>query len=268
MLDRVADEQGIGLRFTDYREMLERKEIDVVFIATPHFLHYQMIMDALRAGKHVLCEKPLAMNRGEAEEMVRTADGLGLKLGCHYNRRQTAQVKLLKDIVSRDVLGEVYAVNIKWMARYTGFMFSPNSAWRTEKSKAGEGILIGSGSHMIDAAFTIMGSHDIQSISANISSRLTGLEVDDIIATRKNRVVSVSFKKAYMPADGKEVLETGKFTNWLGNGCHPISFLLSVGGKVKSVTTLCGSRGQGSVILEFENGIMRNLHLADGPQLV
>lgn len=179
VLERVANQHGIGLRFTDYKEMLAYKEIDVVFIATPHFLHYQMTMDALKAGKHVFCEKPLAMNRQEAEEMVKTAAQMGLKLGCHYNRRQTALVKLLKDIVSRNVLGEIYAANIKWMARYTDFMFSPDSAWRTVKSKAGGGILIGRGSHMIDAAFYILGNNNVQSISANISSLLTGLEVDD-----------------------------------------------------------------------------------------
>lgn len=123
---------------------------------------------------------------------------------------------------------------------------------------------------------------------------MTVEEVEKMIAARKDRVVSVGFKKAYMPAavkareiagsakyggvtsmlavypmnmpaNGEAILEKREFTNWLGNGCHPISFLLSIGGKVGAVTTLCGSKGQGCVILEFENGIIGNLHLADGP---
>lgn len=179
VLNSTADRYGIEFRFTDYRKMLEDKEIDAVFIATPHFLHYRMTLDALQAGKHVFCEKPLAMNGNEAREMAETAARKGLILSCHYNRRQSPAVKLLKDAADKDILGEIYAVNVKWMARYTPFMFSPDSAWRTVKSRAGGGILIGRGSHMIDAVLYIMGSPAVKSVSANISSRLTGLEVDD-----------------------------------------------------------------------------------------
>lgn len=120
-------------------------------------------------------------------------------------------------------------------------------------------------------------------------------EVRQLLAAGKDCVVSVGFKKAYMPAavkareiaaspkygglksmlavypmampaNGREVLEKREFTNWLGNGCHPLSFLLSVGGKVRRVTSCCGQQGQGSVILEFENGVVGTLFLADGPQ--
>lgn len=119
-------------------------------------------------------------------------------------------------------------------------------------------------------------------------------EVRGLIQARKDRIVSVGFKKACMPAtvkareiafgpeyggaesilavypmslpkEGKKVLEKGEFTNWLGNGCHPLSFMISLGGPVHAVTALCGKTGHGSVILEFENGMMGNLHLADGP---
>ena len=179
VLQRNAKQHDIRFCFTDYTKMLQNKEIDVVFIATPHFLHYKMTMDALRAGKHVFCEKPLAMNHGEAEEMNAQAEAKGLLLSCHYNRRQSALVKLLKEVADRQTFGGIYAVHVKWMARYTPFMFSEDSAWRREKAKAGGGILIGRGSHMIDAVLYIMDYPGIKSVSANISSRLTGLEVDD-----------------------------------------------------------------------------------------
>ena len=101
VLNRAADKHRIPLRFTDYKKMLEDEKIDAVFIATPHFLHYRMTMDALQAGKHVFCEKPLAMNAKEAKEMVETAAERGLILSCHYNRRQSSLVKLLKDAVNK-----------------------------------------------------------------------------------------------------------------------------------------------------------------------
>lgn len=199
VLLRSAQQHNIQNCYTDYRELLGVSEIDAVLIATPHFLHHQMTMDALEAGKHVFCEKPLAMNSREAGEMTALAEEKGLRLSCHYNRRQSALVKLLKDVVQRRILGEVYAVNIKWMARYTPFLFSPDSAWRTEKAKAGGGILIGRGSHMIDAVLYMLGCTALRSVSANVASRLTGLEIDDycLLVMRMENGAMVTIEASY-----------------------------------------------------------------------
>ena len=179
VLQRVADAQGVEKRYAHYRDMLTDEDINAVFIATPHFLHYRMTLDALHAGKHVFCEKPLAMNAAEADEMAALAREKGLKLTCHYNRRQSTAVKALLDANRRGLFGDVYAMNVKWMARYTAFMFAENSTWRIQKEKAGGGILIGRGSHMIDAALYILGRPKIETVNAVVSSRLTGFEVDD-----------------------------------------------------------------------------------------
>jgi predicted dehydrogenase len=119
-------------------------------------------------------------------------------------------------------------------------------------------------------------------------------EVEEMIRHRHDRVVVVGFKKAFMPAaykareiaaspnygalrsclavypmtvpsDGAKVLAERRFTNWLGNGVHPLSFLISVGGPVGAVTVRTGSEGHGACILEFENGVVGTLHLASGP---
>ena len=182
VLQRVSDAEGVGARYADYREMLKDPAIDAVFIATPHFLHHRMTLDALNAGKHVFCEKPLAMNCAEATEMARLARQKGLLLGCHFNRRQSAAVKMLRQAREDGAFGEVYALNAQWMARCTAFMFAESSSWRVRKDQAGGGILIGRGSHMIDAALYILGMPKVASVSANVSSRLTGFEVDDYAA--------------------------------------------------------------------------------------
>jgi predicted dehydrogenase len=175
----AADQNGVSQVFSDYHELLACQDVEAVFIATPHFLHHAMTMDALRAGKHVFCEKPLAITAAHAQEMASTARTLGLTLSCHYNRRQSAPVKLLRDLNQRGLLGEVYALNARWMARWTGFMFDKNTSWRTSRAKAGGGILIGRGSHMLDAALYILGHPQIKAINAQVSSKLTGFEVDD-----------------------------------------------------------------------------------------
>lgn len=118
-------------------------------------------------------------------------------------------------------------------------------------------------------------------------------EVTDMISHRKDKVCVVGFKKAFMPStekaieifsiesysplrsilavypmsvppDGEKVLENREFTNWLANGCHPISLMMAVGGKVSAVTVHRGKNGGGACILEFANGVFGNFHLAEG----
>jgi predicted dehydrogenase len=120
-------------------------------------------------------------------------------------------------------------------------------------------------------------------------------EVEAMIAERGDRVAVVGFKKAFMPAaqkakevvrsaefgalhsllavyptslpgNGQAVLEARKFQNWLGNGCHPLSLLMAVGGKVAAVTSHLAPNGRGVVLLEFADGAVGNFHLASGPQ--
>ncbi len=185
----IAEKYHIPYIYVDYKEMLKNQEIDAVFIATPHFLHYDMTMDALRAGKHVLCEKPLAITSKDAYEMAAFAKEKGLLLSCDYNRRETCHVKMIHDLIQKDALGEIYSIKLKWMSRHTNFMFDPNSGWRISKAKAGGGILIGRGSHMLDAGLFLMGNPKVKSVRANVNSKLSGFEVDDyafLAATLEN----------------------------------------------------------------------------------
>ncbi len=120
-------------------------------------------------------------------------------------------------------------------------------------------------------------------------------EVEHMIAARGDRIGAVGFKKGFtqgvakareffvdgryapirsilgvypmdVPADGATILETRKVTNWLSNGCHPLSFFVAVGGPVRAVTTFRGKEGGGACVLEFESGAIGNLHLASGAQ--
>lgn len=120
-------------------------------------------------------------------------------------------------------------------------------------------------------------------------------EIEEMICHRKDRAVVVGFKKIFMPSaqkvieilksgrykslesilaiypcslpkDGRVIMQNNVLTRWLENGCHPLSLMLSVGGEVGAVTTKRGFQAGTAVILEFENGILGNLHLASGPQ--
>ena len=165
----------------DYRDLLVQP-IDAVFIATPHFLHHRMTMDALRAGKHVLCEKPLALTWQHAHEMARTARSAGRFLGCHYNQRAGFPTLVIREALAKGLLGEVYRFNAAWMARHTAFMFDPVTTWRQSREKSGGGILIGRGSHLIDAVLYMLGHPPVQCVYATVANRITGYEVEDLAA--------------------------------------------------------------------------------------
>jgi len=176
---KLAAQYDIPCVVSDYKDILKYDEVDAVFIATPHYLHYTMTMEALKSGKHVFCEKPLAITSKEAWEMAKASRTYGRILTCHYNRRQSTAVKLLRDLVEKGTLGTIYQANVKWMARWTGFMFDSSTSWRVSKEKAGGGILIGRGSHMLDAIWYVLGKPVIKSVYAVTTSKLTGFEVDD-----------------------------------------------------------------------------------------
>ena len=181
-LQEFAKQFNIPHTFSDYREMLERPDIDCVTIATPHNLHPRMVTDALMAGKHVLCEKPLAIRAADADAMVTLANEKGLTLGCHYIFRLSPQIKQLKQAVDAGMLGDIYYVNMRWLARHTGFWFSKDTGWRVSKEQAGGGILMGRGSHLIDAIWYVLGKPAVRSVYATCSNQLVGQEVEDFAA--------------------------------------------------------------------------------------
>jgi len=124
---------------------------------------------------------------------------------------------------------------------------------------------------------------------------LRAYEVEEMLARRTRQVVVVGYKKLFspaaqkaievvnspkygdlqsvlaiypmtIPADGQKVLESRELCNWLNNGTHPLSFMMALGGKVSSVTSLCNKTGQGVVALQFANGVAGTFHMSSGPQ--
>lgn len=180
-LKQKSDEYDVPHSFTDYRELLALDALDCVVVATPHHLHHPIVVDALRAGKHVLCEKPLAIHATEANEMVEVAREMNLVLGCHYNQRLSPAISSLRAAVERGVLGDVYYVRARWITRWSGYWFNEETAWRLSKEKSGGGILIGRGSHLADAVWYVLGKPGVKSIQAFCHEGLVdGSKVDDL----------------------------------------------------------------------------------------
>ena len=149
----VAELYEIPHAFGSYNEMLEKVEIDAVSVCVPNKFHAEAAIAALKAGCHVLCEKPPAMNTEEAELMMETAKKVGkiLTYGFHY--RYSPEVEITKSFIDADEMGEIYSARVHAIRR-RGI---PGWGVFTNKELQGGGPLIDIGVHMLDTALYLMG---------------------------------------------------------------------------------------------------------------
>ena len=139
--------------FTDYAQMLKMDEMDAVDVCTPNYLHKQPVMDAFAAGKHVMCEKPLAINAIEGEEMVAAGHKAGKKFQVALNIRFGAAPQAVKRFIDDGKIGEIYYARAHALRRRG----VPGWGVFTQKDKQGGGPLIDIGVHILDLTLWLMG---------------------------------------------------------------------------------------------------------------
>ncbi len=142
--------------YTDYRELLKDKSIDAVLVLTPNCSHCEITVAALEAGKHVLCEKPMAMNYAQAKEMIAARDKAGKVLTIGYQNRYRNDSLYLKKLAKTDQFGEIYyaeAIAIRRRAVPTWGVF-------IDKEKQGGGPLIDIGTHALDLTLFMMNNYE------------------------------------------------------------------------------------------------------------
>lgn len=130
-------------RFTDYMDIVNNKEINVVTVAIPDQQHVKVSCDLLRSGKHVLCEKPLALTREDLEEIIKAADESGCKFMVGQICRFTPAFEKAKEIIESGTIGELYFVESEYAHDYMKLCDS----WRADPKRHG---VIGGGCHAID----------------------------------------------------------------------------------------------------------------------
>lgn len=156
--DRLKDckeHYGIEKAFKDYNELLALKELDAVSVAVPNYLHKPITIDALNAGKHVMVEKPMALNAKEGQEMLDSAKKNGLKLMLHFNNRYRGDVQVIKRYVDAGDFGDIYFAKTGWIRRRG---VPGAGSWFCNKALSGGGPLIDLGVHVIDMTMYMMGS--------------------------------------------------------------------------------------------------------------
>ena len=153
----AADKFGIPEAFGDYRELLRSPAVDVVHITSPNRFHREMALAALRAGRHVVCEKPLAMNTRETAQIVKLARGSGKIFAVNYNVRFYPAVLALRSLVARGELGEIIHVNGSYMQDW--LFKDTDYNWRLLPQEGGKLRAVADiGTHWMDTVSFILGT--------------------------------------------------------------------------------------------------------------
>lgn len=130
--------------FTDYKQLLAESNADLIINILPHNLHASVCIEASRAGKHVVVEKPMCMNVAEADAMIEAAQGSGKMLSVFHNRRWDGDYNTIKELIEKGVIGDVFHIEA-----CMGGMHHPGTWWRAYKDKSG-GAMFDWGAHIID----------------------------------------------------------------------------------------------------------------------
>lgn len=160
----MADKYAVPEVFTDYQEMIDSGNLDAVIVSTPDDLHYPMTMRALDARLHVLCEKPLALNKIQAKEMHEKAEAVGVKHMICFTYRWAPPLRYLKQLIDDGYIGRCQHCRFSYLA---GYGRTPRYGWKFDRQR-GLGALGDLGSHMIDLARWFVG--DIAKVSATLNT--------------------------------------------------------------------------------------------------
>ena len=230
----VAERYTIPRTYTDYQTMLDTEPLDIVAIATPNYLHHPMTLSALEAGKHVLCEKPLALNVGQAGAMLEAAEQHGRKHFVPFTYRFLPAALYMKEILDAGFVGQVYHAYVRFHIRGWGDPSGP-MRWQFQKEQAGSGALGNVGSHAVYLIQWWLGR--IQRVSAMLTTAV------------KERVAEGGRRVTVLLDDSCAI--TGELEDGV-----PVLFDISQVAMVERIKLEAGVFGsEGSLIFLHESGV-------------
>ena len=160
--------------FDNYKEFLN-SDIEAIYISSKNSDHYQQVIDAANAGKHILCEKPLSITAKQAKEMVAVCKKNNVILTVNYVMRHHPIIKKTKEFIDSKLLGKIVSISAKY-----NFDYQPNDNFRFKMDESGGGALRDLGTHMIDLMRYLGG--EISSISGTVDNIIYDSKVDDFAA--------------------------------------------------------------------------------------
>jgi predicted dehydrogenase len=160
--------------FKDAEEMFNGVELDAVTVVTPHTLHHPIVMSAIKANLHVLCEKPLTCVSGHARDIEAAADAAGVTVMVRYQRRFFSPYRYMREAIANGEIGELRSIMIscgqRWLRGTAG-------SWRQDPSLSGGGMLMDSGSHLADMLLWLVG-RPVESVSALVDNAGSPVDIN------------------------------------------------------------------------------------------
>ncbi len=160
--------------FATLEDALADPNVHAIYVGTPVFLHAPQTIQSLRAGKHVLCEKPMAMNEAEAHTMLRAAEESGKTFGVAYYRRSYPKVQRAKELIDAGAIGQPVVAEL---TNHMWFDGTGSRSWLVDPAKAGGGPLFDIASHRFDVLNFLFGQP--QSVTAQLSNVVHHYAVED-----------------------------------------------------------------------------------------
>lgn len=242
---KAAADLGVADYHTDAMALIERDDLDAVAISTPPGPHHEFAIAALRAGKHVICEKPFAINAGQAAEMRDAASESGKTAMVAHEFRFTPQRTLIKELLDEGYVGEFQKATVQLMMGRPGSGQAPPVTWASLKAEGG-GFLGALGSHYIDGlrywfgdVATVRGS--LQTFNPDRTDPATGKivssETDDAfsfdLTFKKGGVATMTASSTVSPSLGARIVVTGSDGVLLArqDGPNPAEDGVVLGGK-------------------------------------
>ncbi|HSZ44560.1 MAG TPA: Gfo/Idh/MocA family oxidoreductase [Streptosporangiaceae bacterium] len=195
----AADRQGWASAETDWRALIARDDVQVVDVCTPGDLHAEISIAALEAGKHVLCEKPLANTVAEAEAMAAAAElaaDRGIRSMTGFNYRRVPAIALARKLVADGRLGAIRHVRACYLQDWLTDPSFPLT-WRLQRDRAGSGALGDLGAHVVDLAQYLTGE-PITAVSGSTTTFVAERPLPDAAAERSDRTGTVTVDDAAM----------------------------------------------------------------------
>ena len=196
--DEAAKQYGApgAKTYLDYKDLLKDDSLEAVYVLTPNYAHAEITIAALNAGKHVLCEKPMAMNGREADAMCEAAKKNKKILTIGYQTRSSTSFQYARDLVESGAAGEIYFVKCPAIRRRG----VPSWGVFTDKSQQGGGPLIDIGTHSIDACLYVMNNYEVESVmgSAYLKLAKTSYLCNDMGMYDPDKITTEDFATAFV----------------------------------------------------------------------
>lgn len=210
---KMAEEYG-AKAFTDYKEVLKLDDIDAISVCLPNYLHAPVSIDALNAGKHVLCEKPMATSKEEAEAMIEAAIANGKKLMIGHNQRFVTSHQKAKEIIDSGKLGKIYSFKTTFgHAGPEGWSVDGAESWFFNKKQAFIGAMGDLGVHKADLIRYLLG--EFTEVGAFIETNAKQFsDVDDnavcILRTESGIIGTLAASWAYVSSGDNSTIIYGE----------------------------------------------------------